>query len=63
MNVRRIRRGELEVGAARVKDLDESSKSRNLLHSLERRALSSLIAGSIAISTFAEAYNSWVNSS
>ncbi|MCL4375794.1 hypothetical protein M1394_03275 [Candidatus Marsarchaeota archaeon] len=62
MNVRRIRRGELEVGAARVKDLDESSKSRNLLHSLERRALSSLIAGSIAISTFAVAKTAMASS-
>ncbi len=55
MNVRRIGRGELEVSAVRVRDPSESSRFRNLLHSLERKALSSVIAGSIAISTFAGA--------
>ena len=53
MNVRRIGKGELEVSAAAVRDLNEPSRFRSLLHSLERKALSSAIAGSIAISGFA----------
>ena len=53
MNVRRIGRRELEVSTVRVRDPSESSRFRNLLHSLERKALSSAIAGSIAVSAFA----------
>ncbi len=63
MNVRRINERGIDSGAAKTRDSNESPRLKELLHSSMRRALSSVIAGSIAISAFAGAKPAFADSS